>query len=93
MQTGTVFELKEEVCGQVNQEICRAGLSENKNSWFWNISAEEKNHRGECWVLEPDEHHASEKDYVLSPALEELSDEQSDDDYLFKDILDTDFWM
>ena len=39
----------------------------------------------------PDEHHAMEKDYILSPDSEELSDEQSDDDYLFEDISDTDF--
>ena len=40
---------------------------------------------------EPDEHHAVEKDYVLSPDSEELSDELSDDDYLFEDISDTEF--
>ena len=39
----------------------------------------------------PDEHHAMENDYVLSPESEELSCEQSDDDYLFEDALDTDF--
>ena len=32
-----------------------------------------------------------ENDYVLSPESEELSEEQSDDEYLFSDILDTDF--
>ena len=31
------------------------------------------------------------KDYVQSPESDELSDEQSDDDYFFEDILDTDF--
>ena len=39
----------------------------------------------------PDEHHAMEKESVLSPESEELSDEQSDDDNLFEDISDTDF--
>ena len=32
-----------------------------------------------------------EKDYVLSPESDELSDEQSDNDYLFEDVSDTDF--
>ena len=31
-----------------------------------------------------------EKDYVLSPESEELSDEQSGNDYLWEDISDTD---
>ena len=39
----------------------------------------------------PDEHHAMEKDYVLSPKSEEPSDEQLDDDYLFEDISDNNF--
>ena len=39
----------------------------------------------------PDEHHAMENDCVLSPESGELSDEQSDDDYLFEDASDTDF--
>ena len=32
-----------------------------------------------------------EKNYTLSPESDELSDKQSDDDYLFEDISDTDF--
>ena len=32
-----------------------------------------------------------EKNYVLSPESEELSDEHSDNDYLSEDIPDTDF--
>ena len=39
----------------------------------------------------PDEHHAMEKDFVLSPESDELNDEQSDDEYLLKDISNTDF--
>ena len=39
----------------------------------------------------PDEHHGKKKHYVLSPESEELSNEQSDDDYLFEGISDTDF--
>ena len=32
-----------------------------------------------------------EKDYVLSPESEELSDEQSDDEFWFEDVSDTDY--
>ena len=39
----------------------------------------------------PDEHHAMEMDFVLSTESDELSNEQSDDDYLIEDISDTDF--
>ena len=39
----------------------------------------------------PDEHHAMENYYVLSPDSAELSDEQWNEDDLFEDNLDTDF--
>ena len=81
----------EEVCGQINQEIYGAVLSENENSGFRKQTSE-----GEIidWKVEscrPNEHQAMEKDYVQSPESDELSDEQSDDDNLFEDISDTDF--
>ena len=91
MQTGTEVEFTEEICGQTNQEINRAALSEYENSGFRKLPTEEEIIERRVESCGPDEHHAVEKDYVLSPVSEELSDEQSVDDYLFKDISETDF--
>ena len=91
VETGNEVEFTEEVCGQVNQEFCRAVLSEYENSGFRKILTEEKNHLRSVESCGPDEHHAMKKDCVLSPESGELSDEQSDDDNLFEDISDTDF--
>ena len=89
VQPGTEVELTEEVCGQINQELCRAALLEYENSGFRKILTEEIIIERCVESCGPDEHHALEKDYVLSPGSEELSDEQSDDEYWFKDISDT----
>ena len=91
MQTGPEVQFPREVCGQINQEICRAALSENENSGFRELPTKEKIVERRVESLGPDEHHAMEKDYLLSPESEELSDEQSDDDYLFENVSDTDF--
>ena len=91
VQTGTEAEFTEEACGQLNQEIHRAAVSEYDNSGFRKIPTEEKIIERSKESCGPDEHHAMEKDYVLSPESGELSDEQSDDDYLFEDASDTDF--
>ena len=91
MQTGTEAEFTEEVCCQTNQEICRAALSKNENSGFREIPTEEKIVERRVGSCGKDEHHAMEKDYVLSPESGELSGERSDDDYLFEDVSDTDF--
>ena len=91
VQTGTEAEFTEEVCGQTSQEICRAALSENENNGFREFPTEEKIVERRVESCGPDEHHAVEKDYVLSPESEELSDEELDDDYLFEDASDTDF--
>ena len=92
VQNGSKVEFTENVCGQINQESNRAAVSEYENSGFRNRNPTEKK------VIErrvescgPDEHHAKEMDYVLSPESEELSGEQSDDDYLFEDASDTNF--
>ena len=92
VQTGTEAEFTEEACGQLNQEIHRAAVSEYDSSGFRKIPTEEEK------IIErsnescgPDEHHAMEKDYILSPESEELSDEQSDDEYWFEDVSDTDY--
>ena len=74
------------------QKIYRAALSEDENIGFREIHKEEKIIQLSVQSCGPDDHHAMEKDYVQSPASEELSDEQSDDDYLFEYILDTVFW-
>ena len=66
-------------------------VSEFENSGFREILTEEKVIERRVESCGPDEHHAMKKSYVLSPESEELSDEQSDDDYLFEDISDTDF--
>ena len=91
VQTGTEVALTEEVCGQTNQEINRAALSEFENSGFRKIPTEEKIIERRVESCGPVEHHAMENDCVLSPESEEISDEQSDDDYLFEDASDTDF--
>ena len=66
-------------------------LSEYENSGFRAIPTEEKVIERSVESCGPDEQHAMENDYVLSPECEELIDEQSDDDYLFEDISDIDF--
>ena len=91
VQTEPEVEFTDEICGQTNQEICRAALSEYENSDEKEIPTEEKVIKRSVGSCGPDEHHATEMDYVLSPESEEISDEQSDDDYLFEDISDTDF--
>ena len=90
VQNGTEAEFTEEVCGQTNQEISRAALREYENSGFRKIPTEEKIIERRVESCGPDEHHATENDCVLSPETGELSDEQSDDDYLFEDVSDTD---
>ena len=91
VQTGPEAEFTEEVCDQTNQEISGAALSEYENSRFRNIPTEEKVIERRVESCGPDEHHAMEKECVLSPESGELSDEQSDDDNLFEDISYTDF--
>ena len=91
VQNGTEAEFTEEVCGQTNQEISRAALREYENSGFRKILTEEKVIKRSVESCGPDEHHATEMDYVLSPESEKTSDEQSDDGYLFEDASDTDF--
>ena len=91
VQTGTEVEITEEVCGQTNQDIDRAVLSEYENSGFRKILTEEKIIERRVESYGPVEHHAMENDCVLSPETGELSDEQSDDDYLFEDASDTNF--
>ena len=91
VETGNEVEFTEEVCGQVNQEIHGAALSENKNSDFRKQTSEEKNIERSVESCGPNEHYAVETDCVLSAVSGELSDEQSDDDNLFEDISDTDF--
>ena len=84
VQTGPEVEFTEEVCDQTNQEISRAALSEYENSGFRNIPTEEKVIERRVESCGPDEHHAIEKECVLSPESGELSDEQSDDDICLK---------
>ena len=91
VQTGTEVEITEEVCGQTNQDIDRAVLSVYENSGFRKILTEEKVIERRVESCGPVEHHAMENDCVLSPESGELSDEQSDSDYLFEDFSDTDF--
>ena len=91
VETGTEVEFTEEVCAQMNPEIHRAALSKHKNSGLKEIPAEEKIIEWSVESCGTDEHHATEMNFVLSPESDELSDEQSDDDYLFEDISDTDF--
>ena len=91
MQTGTEVEFTEDIGGQTYQKIHRAAVSENENNGNRKIPTEEKVLERSVESYGPDEHHATGMDYVLSPESEELSDEQSDDDYVFKDISDTDF--
>ena len=89
VQTGSEVEFTEEVCVQINQAIYRAALSENENSGFGELPTEEKVIERRVESCGPDEHHARETNYVLSAESEELSDEQSDNDYLFENISDT----
>ena len=91
VQNGNEAEFTEEVCGQTNQEISRAAVSEFENSGFRKFPTEGKVIERSVEYCGPVEHHAMEKSYVLSPESGELSDEQSDDDYLFEDASDTDF--
>ena len=91
VQSGTEAEFTEEVCVQINQENYRAALSEYENSGNGEFPTKEKIVERRVESCGPDEHHAMEKDYVQSPESDELSDGQSDDDYFFEDVLDTDF--
>ena len=91
VQIGPEVEFTDEICGQTNQEICRAALSEYENNDEKEILTEEKINERSVESCGPDEHHAVEEDYVQSPESDELSDEQSDDDNFFEDISDTDF--
>ena len=91
VQTGTEVEFPRDVCGQINQESYRAALSEYKKSGFSKLPVEEKIIERRVESCGPDEHHAMEKVYVLSPESEELNYEQSGEDYLFADTSDTDF--
>ena len=93
VQTGAEVEFTEEVCGQIKQKNYRAALSKYENSDIREILTEEKFIERSDESCGPDEHHATEKDYILSPESEELSDEQSDDDYLFAYISDTEFFL
>ena len=88
VQTGPEVEFTDEICGQTNQEICRAALSENENSGFRKQTSEGEIIEQKVESCGPNEHYAVEKDYVQSPESDELSDEQSDDDNLFEDISD-----
>ena len=90
VQTGIEIEFMEEVCGQTNQVIYRAALSEYENNGDGELPTEEIIER-RVESCGPGEHYAMEKDYVQSPESEVLSDEQSDDDNLFEDVSDTDF--
>ena len=90
-ETGNEVVFTEEVCGQVNQEFCRAVLSKDENRGFRKIPTEEKIIERSVESCGTDEHHPMKKDCVLSPESGELSVEQSNDDYLFEDISDTDF--
>ena len=80
VQTGTEVEFTDEVSGQVKQEIYRAALSEYENGDIKKILTEQKVIKRSVESCGPVEHHAMEKDFVLSPESEELNDEQSDDD-------------
>ena len=91
VQSGPEVEFTDEICGQTNQEICRAALSEYENSDEKEIRTEEKINELCVESCGPNENHAVEKDYVQSPETDEISDEQSDDDNLFEDISNTDF--
>ena len=91
VRTGTEVDITEEVCGQTNQETCRAALGEYENSGFKKQTSEEKFIERSVESNGPHEHHPTENDYALSPESEELSYEQSDDDYWFEDASDTDF--
>ena len=91
MQTGTEVEFTKEVCGQTNQESYRAAVSEYENSGIRELPTEEKIIERSFESYGPDEHHPIDKDCVLSPESEEISDEQLDDDYLFEDVSDTNF--
>ena len=91
VQTGPEVDFTDEICGQTNQEIYRAALSENENSGFRKQMSEGKIIERKVESCRPNEHYAVEKDYVQSPESDELSDGLSDDDNLFEDISDTDF--
>ena len=90
-KTGTEKEFTEEVFGQINQENCGAALNEYENSDIREILSREKIIERRVESCGPDEHHAMENVYVLSPESVELSNEHSDDAYLFEDVSDTDF--
>ena len=91
VQNGNEAEFTEEVCGQTNQEISRAAVREFENSGFRKFPTEGKVNERSVESCGPVEHHAMENNYVLSLESGELSDEQSDDDYLFEVFSDTDF--
>ena len=91
LQTGTEVEFTEEVFCQLNQEIYGAALSEYENRGIRKLPTEEKVLERSVEPYRPDEHHAMKKDCVLSLESGELSDEQSDDDFLFENTSDTDF--
>ena len=74
VQPGTEVELTEEVCGQINKELCRAALLEYENRGFRKILTEEIIFERCVESCEPDEHHALEKDYVLSPGFQLKTD-------------------
>ena len=82
-------EFTDEICGQTNQEICRAALSENGNSVFRKQTSEGEIIERKVESCGPNEHYAVEKDYLQSPESDELCDEQSDDENLFENISDT----
>ena len=67
VQNGTEAEFTEEVCGQTNQEISRAALSEYDNSGFRKFPTEGKVIERRVESCGPVEHHAMENDCVLSP--------------------------
>ena len=92
VQSGTEVEFTQEVCGQMNQKIYIAALSEYENCGFRKFPTEEEIVERNAETCGPDEHYAMEKNYLLSQESEELSDEQRDDEYLFKDILGRHFW-
>ena len=91
VQTGTEVEFTERVCGQINQEIYRSVPSEYENNGIRELPTGENIIEWRVESCGPDEHHAMGVDFVLSPESDELSDEQSEDDYFFEDYLDTDF--
>ena len=78
---GDEVETRTEV--EFTEEVCS-----QMNQEIYRAALSEHKNSGLKEILK----YAVEKDYVQSPESDELSDEQSDNDNLFKDISDTDFF-